>query len=112
MTTGTRTESVMPPIDNIVKKIVDRFAPLRIVLFGSRARGDTHPDSDLDLLIEMESVLSPPHRSAAVAGLFGDRTWPLDVLVYTPAEAAQARSERNSFLSEVEAEGRVVYERR
>lgn len=104
-------QPVTPPIETIVKKIVERFNPLRIILFGSRARGDTHPDSDLDLIVEMETVLSPPRRSSAIAALFSDRTWPLDVLVYTPREAAHARADSHSFLSQVESEGRVVYER-
>ncbi|NLG35608.1 MAG: nucleotidyltransferase domain-containing protein, partial [Lentisphaerae bacterium] len=40
-------------IAGITDKIVRRFHPVRIVLFGSRARGDAHPDSDIDLFVEM-----------------------------------------------------------
>lgn len=101
----------MPPLDEIARRIVECFHPQRIVVFGSRARGEPHPDSDLDLFVEMESELPPPRRSTAIAELFADRTWPLDVLVYTPAEAKLARGKRTSFLTEIEAQGRVLYER-
>ena len=43
-----------PPIDAIVRAIVERLAPRRIVLFGSRARGDADDDSDIDLMVELD----------------------------------------------------------
>lgn len=107
-----KVSNEMPPLEEIVQRIVEHFKPRRILLFGSRARGETHSDSDLDIFVEMESELSPPRRSSAIAELFTNRTWPLDVVVYTPLEAERARVDRTSFLSAIEAEGRVVYERR
>src|SRR5438067_171996 len=50
-TTNTRAAQVQ--IDRMVKRIVKKFAPKRIILFGSQARGDAGPDSDIDLLIIM-----------------------------------------------------------
>ena len=44
---------IEPPIEEIARKIVEAFRPRRIVMFGSRARGDSRPDSDLDLMVEM-----------------------------------------------------------
>ena len=41
---------IEPLIEEIIRKIVEAFQPRRIVMFGSRARGDTRPDSDLDLM--------------------------------------------------------------
>jgi hypothetical protein len=44
-------------INEVVDRIVRAFNPIRIVVFGSHARGDAGPDSDLDLMVEMESTL-------------------------------------------------------
>lgn len=54
---------IEPPIEEIVRKIAEAFRPRRIVMFGSRARGDTRPDSDLDLTVEMETDDPPAQRA-------------------------------------------------
>jgi len=43
-------------INIMVERIVEQFHPLRITLFGSRARGDAGPDSDVDLLVVLPQV--------------------------------------------------------
>jgi uncharacterized protein len=100
-----------PSLDQITDKIVKAFGPRRIVLFGSKARGDSGAESDIDLLIEMETDLSAAERIRAVDRLFTPRTWPLDVVVFTPEEAASQRGSRNSLDRAAEREGRVLYER-
>lgn len=100
-----------PDLSQITRRIVSEFAPNRIVLFGSQARGDSRPDSDVDLFIEMATPLRGPERAARVAALFGLRTWPLDVVVYTPEEVARLRARRGTLLEHIEQEGRVLYER-
>ena len=98
-------------IDDVVRRIVERFRPKRIVLFGSHARGDAGPESDIDLFIEMESDQRPIDRAVDVLRLFGLRRWGLDVFVYTPAEVAAHRGRIGSLLAYVDAEGKVLYER-
>jgi predicted nucleotidyltransferase len=100
-----------PSAEQIAERIVAAFHPRRIVLFGSRARGDARFDSDLDLLIEMESDLEPADRIRAVDRLFRPRAWPMDVVVFTPEEAARQRGSRNSIIQTAEREGKVLYER-
>src|SRR6266566_7047476 len=73
----------------IVRRLVEAVDPDRIVLFGSRARGDARPDSDLDLLIVKDSD-EPRHRRAipaytALAGL----GIPTDIVWRTSAEIAE-----------------------
>ena len=97
-------------IDDAIRRIVSAFHPKRIVLFGSQARGDARPDSDLDLFIEMESNQRPGDRRLAVRRLFQDCRWPLDVVVYTPKEVAQARERFGNLMSYVDAEGKLLYE--
>ena len=97
-------------IDDVVRRIVERFHPKRIVLFGSQARGDAGPESDIDLFIEMASDLRPIDRAVEVLRLFGLRRWGLDVFVYTPEEVAAHRGRICNLLSYVDAEGKVLYE--
>jgi predicted nucleotidyltransferase len=98
-------------IQHITQAIAERFNPRRIVLFGSRTRGDARPDSDVDIFVEMETEASPPERVAEVSSLFGLRPWSLDVVVYTPREVENLRRVHGTLPALVEAEGRVLYER-
>jgi len=99
-----------PPIKEIVEKIVEAFHPRRIVLFGSRARGAAGPDSDLDLMVEMETPLRPFERTMAVHRLFGLRDWPMDIAVYTPGEIARLKDVAGTLAHTVVHQGRVLYE--
>ena len=62
-----------------VRRILSAGSPLKIILFGSRARGTARPDSDLDLLIIEESDLPRYKRAVrylrALVGLFPEKTW-------------------------------------
>ena len=93
----------------LARVIAEEFRPLRIVLFGSHARGEATPESDIDLFVEMETDARPPERVADVVALFGLRPWPLDVVVYTPAEVRRLRGLPGGLLATLEAEGRVLY---
>jgi predicted nucleotidyltransferase len=98
-------------LQHITAKIVEKFNPKRIILFGSRARGEAREDSDYDLFIEMETEKHPVKRGVEISGLFRDRTWALDVLVYTPREAKVESGVLGTALSIIEKEGKLLYER-
>lgn len=108
----THTLSALSPehIQEITRRIVERFSPRRIILFGSHARGNAGPESDLDLFIEMDSEQPPPERAAEVAEIFGLRSWPMDVVVYTPEEVRQVQGVHGTLLSMIEREGKVLHE--
>jgi predicted nucleotidyltransferase len=99
-----------PPLDHILSTIVAHLHPKHVLLFGSYAVGLTGPDSDVDLLIEMESEAPPPMRAMAVDALFGLRDWAMDVFVYTPAEIANLRDQVGTIVYTAEHEGRVLYQ--
>lgn len=100
-----------PLLATITRRIVDAFDPDRILLFGSRAREDTHADSDYDLLIVMDSELPPAERAMAIDELFGLRHWAMDVFVYTPAEVHRWGAQVGTVAYTAVHEGRVIYER-
>ncbi len=98
-------------LSDITQKIVDRFHPRRIILFGSQARGEGEAHSDLDIFIEMESTVTPPERAVEVSSIFGLRPWSMDLVVYTPSEVENLRGVNGTLLSLIEAEGKLLYER-
>ena len=78
--------------------------------FGSHARGEAGPESDLDLFIGMETPRRPPDRAIEVSEAFGLRAWPMDIVVYTPEEVRRLRHVKGTLLSVIEKEGKVLYE--
>lgn len=98
-------------MEEITRTIVERFRPCRVVLFGSRARGEFRADSDVDLMVEMESPLKRGPRTVEILKAFGVRSWAMDLVVYTPQEIARLRNTPGTLLSVIEAEGRTLYER-
>ena len=98
-------------LNQITQTIADRFHPRRIILFGSRARGEARTDSDVDLFVEMETRKRPPERAIEISSVFGLRPWSLDIVVYTPEEVARLRGVNGTLLAAVEAEGKLLYER-
>jgi predicted nucleotidyltransferase len=95
----------------IVRRIVEKFDPEQIILFGSYAYGQPHQDSDVDLFVVMESTVSRAERSVAVSELILPRPFPLDIIVYTPKEIAQALAKNNYFIREILTQGQILYER-
>lgn len=98
--------------EHITRTIVEKFNPRRIVLFGSHARGEAKADSDLDIFVEMETEARPPDRAVQISSAFGLRPWSMDVVVYTPEEVGRLRGIHGTLLSLIEAEGKLLYERR
>jgi hypothetical protein len=68
-------------------------------------------DSDVDLLVIMETQATPAERFLAVSRLVRPRPFPLDVIVKPPAEMQAAAANRDPFLVEILQRGRTLYER-
>ena len=106
----TREGDVDTVIAEMATRIADEFDPERIILFGSRARGDAHPQSDVDLLVVMPDGTV---RDVAVdIGLaVGDLPVAKDIIVTTPEEIARRGDVIGTVLRPALREGTVIYER-
>jgi predicted nucleotidyltransferase len=98
-------------IDRIVKRIVARFHPEKIILFGSRARGEAGPDSDIDLLVVMAVEGSAYERGLEVSLALPDGPVPVDVIVTTPEDFAWRKDVVGTIEWPAAREGKVVYTR-
>ena len=94
-------------LQEVVQRILAVGSPLKIVLFGSRARGQANPASDLDILIVEESELPRYKRPArylrALVGVFPAK----DVVVWTPGEFEAWASVQHAFITTALREGRT-----
>ncbi|MGH8979400.1 MAG: nucleotidyltransferase domain-containing protein [Acidimicrobiales bacterium] len=96
-------------VPEVVDRLVERFAPSRVVLFGSVARGDGGRDSDIDLLVIL-SELRTRHHDAAVAMLRSLRDLPVPVdLVVTDVSELEERSAAPGVIRVALREGTTVH---
>jgi predicted nucleotidyltransferase len=96
--------------DQVVERIVTHFPDVeRIILFGSRARGDARPDSDWDFLIIMPSQERTIRRGIAIRRVARIHGIPMDFLVITPSEVQQGFP---MMANNIVNEGKILYERR
>lgn len=98
-------------LQEVVNRIVEALHPEKIVLFGSWAYGTPTPDSDVDLLIILETDASYVERYLAVSRLLRPRPFPVDIIVKTPDEIMMALEGGDFFLREILTKGKVLYER-
>lgn len=98
-------------LKEVTERIVDALTPEQVILFGSYAHGKPTPDSDVDLLIVMETEERPSKRRRAVSRLFRERPFPMDIVVRTPAEMKQSMERVDPFIHDVLERGKVLYER-
>lgn len=95
----------------ITETLVERVHPEKIVLFGSQAAGQERSDSDIDLLVILESDLRRDQRQEFVSRALRPRHFPMDILAYTPNEVAACAASPDSFIAHILRTGRVLYDR-
>jgi predicted nucleotidyltransferase len=96
-------------IDRVVEQIVEKFKPQKIILFGSYARGDYRPESDVDLLVVMDTPLKESKQSLEIRRHL-DVMFGLDLIVHTPKRLKERLDMGDWFLRDVLKEGKVLYE--
>lgn len=113
------SSSIAQPVVNeallteVVHRLLAAGSPLKIVLFGSHARGTARASSDLDLLIVEEDSALPRHKRATPYRMaLKDVDLDKDIVVYTLGEIAEWADVPLAFVTTVLREGKVIYEER
>jgi predicted nucleotidyltransferase len=96
-------------IDQVVEQIVEKFAPQKIILFGSYARGNPRSESDVDLLVVIDTPLRESKLSLEIRRYLGVM-FGLDLIVYTPQHLKDRLEMGDWFLRDVIKDGKVLYE--
>ena len=101
--------AVQKKIEEMVLRIVERFHPERIILFGSYARGQAGPDSDVDLLVVMPVAGSKREKSIEIALALHDIRVPKDIIVVTPDTVERQHDVVGTIVHPAIKEGKVLY---
>ena len=99
-------------VDVVVDAIVRDFSPKMIVLFGSVARGTADGDSDMDLMVVMDTDEKHTRRSSDVQMALWRRKIVVDadIIVVTPEEYEENKGNEHSFIHEIVSTGKIVFE--
>ena len=108
---GRRYQVTPGKIARVARRIAARFHPERIVLFGSWARGDARPDSDVDLLVVMPVNDSKRARQMAILGALHDIVMATDIVVVTPQEFREYADAVGTIVRPAVREGKTLYAR-
>ncbi len=101
--------TVTDEIATMTERIVRRFEPLAVILFGSQARGDAGPDSDVDLLVITPQSDEKPQMSGEISKAIRDVPVGTDVIVTSPDEIRRRGNLVGTILPPALREGRVLY---
>ena len=107
-TTAGRQRLRLPDFLNELCRRLVAIGAQRIYLFGSYARGEADEDSDVDLVVIQDTLLPFFDRLRAAWACI-DPEWPVELLVYTPAEFETMQREGNAFAETVAEEGVALY---
>src|SRR5450759_765364 len=94
---------------DVVEQIAHLFSPHKIIRFGSYAYGNPHPESDVDLLVVIDTQLRESLQAIQICQKISYR-FGLDLIVYSPERLAERLRLGDSFLQEIVNRGKTLYE--
>jgi predicted nucleotidyltransferase len=99
-------------IEEVTRRLVKFYQPVRIYLFGSEARGDSGPDSDFDFLVVVpDATPDSVFRNGEVYGRLRGIGVPVDVVPWRQSDFdGRSAHVRSSLPATVLREGRLVYD--
>ena len=95
-------------LKEITDKIVKEYKPEKIILFGSWAWGKPGLDSDVDLFV-VKDTKNTRKTAQEIDGLIFPRPFPVDLIVYTPAQLEKRKKMNDFFIKDIITKGRVLY---
>lgn len=96
-------------ISTTTERIVHHFQPVQIILFGSRARGKAHPQSDVDLLVVFLELADKRKTAVDIRWALANLPVAKDILVTTPEELANQCDWVGTVLRSAQQEGKMLY---
>lgn len=97
-----------PQIQKLTKKIVKKFSPDKVILFGSHAWGKPGPNSDVDLFI-IKKTRAPFALEQKIDLALIPRSIALDILVRTPKHIQSRLLAKDIFIHDVLTKGKILY---
>ena len=97
-------------IETIVGIIVEKIDPVKIILFGSYAAGKATPESDVDLLVIVDTKPSNWELATQLSALI-DHRFPVEILVRSAEEIERRLEMGDFFVRSMIEKGKVLYER-
>jgi len=97
-------------LPEVIDRITRKFHPVRIILFGSWARGEARADSDVDLLVVLPKVEHKRRATIEILRVLNGLPISKDVIVATPEEIQKRGRVVGNILRPALQEGKVIYE--
>lgn len=106
-----KNSEVQEVIQNILRKLISEYAPQKVILFGSYAYGEPHPDSDIDLLIIKDTSERFIDRWVTVQRILTGmhNSIPVETFVLTPQEIENRLAVGDQFIGEILEKGNILY---
>ncbi|HUT54206.1 MAG TPA: nucleotidyltransferase domain-containing protein [bacterium] len=96
-------------IEKLLRLIVGEVNPVRVILFGSAARGEFGPESDVDVLVVMPEGTHRRHTAQKLYREIKGITIPFDIVVATPGDLEKHRDNPGLIYKTILEEGRTIY---
>jgi len=111
MTHLENAHDLPPLVQRAILRLIRAFAPERIVLFGSHAKGRVHIRSDVDLLLTAKFDDRRFFHQRRARQLAGDSFPRMDIVLAAPEEIAEAPAAKSPFLQSILSTGITIYQR-
>jgi predicted nucleotidyltransferase len=107
--TPTQTTATPNILDDVVQRVIEVARPERIILFGSAARDEAGPDSDIDLLVVKAGVTHRRRLAQEIYSRLVGLEVPVDVLVVTPEDVETFKDKVGTIIGPALRDGREIY---